>query len=244
IASGIDIRNFDSNIYPPNITVGITADSICFFIDLHQGDFGRYCSVPGEIYIAQNDSERYIRQFSVRQDFDTEFRNIEEIIIGKANELNIVTNTIAREMIISEMEDPGRIVKCASEEDCNADIVGAPFITFWDDYDEAVQQTEDVFQVAAGFVWVVNEINIEENMTLLPGDYIVSFWFEPNGNGDAAFVKATVDGITSDGEEVNNQQIPAVPSAYIRADGQKEIVNQISAWKLARWCCFWQSNCP
>jgi hypothetical protein len=53
-----------------------------------------------------------------------------------------------------------------------------------------------------------------------------------------------VDGITSDGEEVNNQQIPAVPSAYIRADGQKEIVNQISAWKLARWCCFWQSNCP
>ncbi len=73
-----------------------------------------------------------------------------------------------------------------------------------------------------------------------PGDYRLDYWFV----GDQTFFAATLSGFRDDGIEVINQQIPAVPAAFINADGTEPVSAQISACRIFRRCAFFQRRCP
>ena len=86
---------------------------------------------------------------------------------------------------------------------------------------------------------VQRELNIDE-ILIKPGDYRVEYWFNPDGT----FIGATLLGKTAEGEDVVDQQIPAVEPAFISAEGLQLNTSEISAWKLCGKCLIRQSSCP
>lgn len=100
--------------------------------------------------------------------------------------------------------------------------------------------TTTPISVTVGVVKVLRDIDIGGGNVVLPGDYRVDYWFEANNN----FLAATLSGIRNDDVIVTNQQIPAVPAAFINADGTEFVNAQISACRIFRRCVFFQRHCP
>lgn len=223
----------------PDISVGITADSICFVVrvpDQPPGEnYWRYCALEDA-------------STSVRVNFEAKFN---ETIAFTMTETIAVLDAkhVLINATISEMEDPNHIKACREEkhrkDKCRADIIGAPVTNFWDEYYAQAQEKADdqPFDVIAGVVRILQEIKFDGRDRLAPGYYVVQFWFVGPGP-EKEFLGATVSGKTEGGDTIENQQIPAVPASFLSSDDPGEIVSQISAWRLFGWCCFWQSNCP
>jgi hypothetical protein len=94
--------------------------------------------------------------------------------------------------------------------------------------------------VTVGVIKVHRKINYANERTVYPGDYRLDYWFDENEN----FYAATLSGFGEDGSEVTNLQIPAVPAAFVNADGSEPVSAQISACRIFRRCVFFQRRCP
>ncbi|MBP1702843.1 MAG: LysM domain [Chloroflexi bacterium] len=112
------------------------------------------------------------------------------------------------------------------------------------------QSTTTPISVTVGVVKVLREIDTDpqnrysDNKDIVkPGDYRLDYWFDGNQN----FFAATISGFKYVDEvitQVTNQQIPAVPAAFINADGTEPVSAQISACRIFRRCVFFQRRCP
>ncbi|MEZ4730664.1 MAG: hypothetical protein R3E79_26355 [Caldilineaceae bacterium] len=201
------------------INVSIEADSVCFVIPALDGKgFWRYCSAD--------------EQLSVQARYDDAYSGLQQEMTQLAEQLGL---TIDVEQVISEMEDIGNLEACQNDANrCSADIVGAPVTGFMEEYAAKLDQCGDgSFGIDAGVVQVLQPI---ESANTLPGRYKVQFWYEAK-----RFVGATITGETAEGAPVENQWIPAFSASFV---GPDEPLSQISAWRLGRWCCWWQRSCP
>jgi hypothetical protein len=242
----------ESFTQPPSIDPSISTDSVCFMITVidmptDEGQYYRYCSEPGNL-------------LSVRDNFPQRYEELigeVEIAVALLFESGYPDDAeIVPDLVISEMEDPTNIRVCSdgeAMENCGADIVGAPSASFRED--RARQKDASLgesYGVTAGVVSVRRDILIPDFPTVQPGVYWVIYWFDPQDE----FIGATLRGITDQGEHVDEEQlteqgeillgqlIQTAPASFINADGGEETISWISAWRLSRWCCFYQRNCP
>lgn len=201
------------------INVSIEADSVCFVIPALDGSgFWRYCSAD--------------EQLSVQARYIDAYTGLQQAITQIAEQFGL---SIDAEQVISEMEDIGNLEACRNGNDsCAADIIGAPVADFMNEYAAKLDQCGDgSFGIDAGVVQVLRPI---ESANTQPGRYKVQFWYEAK-----IFVGATITGETEEGAPVENQWIPAFTASFV---GNDDPLSQISAWRLGRWCCWWQSSCP
>jgi hypothetical protein len=101
---------------------------------------------------------------------------------------------------------------------------------------------EDAQPVTVAVVQILQPIETSLSV-VLPGEYRLDYWFDAN----EVFYAATISGITSNGNIVTNQPVPAVPAAFINdpehADLPEESGAQISASRIFGRCTFFQKSC-
>jgi hypothetical protein len=235
-SSSFPIELFDS---PPDNSVTITANGVCFVINSDVLDLGmgyiRYCSQGNEL--------------SARANFSASYENLMGQIIDFAASFGI-QDQIQQDQIISEMEDPSRINTCREmieanelqeiQQACGSDITVAPLelAAIERNFIARQDQAIEVLSVPMAFIQVHQSINTTISL-VEPGVYQMDYWFYRNGE----FFAATISGTMENGNPVTDQQIPAVPAAFVNRDGSEQPGAQISACRIFGRCTFFQNSC-
>lgn len=225
----------------------ISSHAVCFVVglpdvlgkgvqDQPEISWFRYCS------LAAVDTGQPI--LSVRDNYPAQF----ETLVGRWDEsLRRLAGAgfpqdaqIGFSLTIAEMEGHPNINACNENNDCAADISGAPNEGFWEDYDQAKDEAGgNDYAVTAGIVRVERELDVPGQDLVRPGDYWVRVWFD----GQEIFLGSSLLGVTDEGVVVPGQTIPSTPAYFLDAENPRTVVSWISAWRLCNWC-MWQSNCP
>lgn len=232
----------DSPSFPP-ISPIVSSTDVCFVIgvskpysgevaqtSMNAGEWSRYCSLS---------------LLSVQENFSGEFADLANSIEASVGNLNsqgyILEANIDFSKVVSEMEGHSNILACNGNNNCGADLAGAPNLLFWNQYDQALAESNgEDFPVTIGIVKIERELNTPgQERPVKPGDYWVRLWFA----SDESFLGASVYGVTVDGQQVNGQTIPAIPAYFLDQENPRNIAAWISGWRLCNWCK-WQSNCP
>lgn len=230
--SKLEINEERGEVEAP-IQVSMSSSTICYDIQVGEA-YWQYCSSPNSILnVAANFGEQY-GALTVEMEEAT-FALVDAGFLTEQQASNIEIS-----WAIAEMEDPGSIVECDGQA-CGADIGGSPNLGFPDEYAAMVEgDVMAPFKIPAGVVRVYQPV-AQPFTDVLPGDYVVEYWF----NEAYEFDGATVSGITLEGgDQVVNQPITTASAQFLNVDNPEQTDNRISAWRLMRWCCFWQSNCP
>ena len=227
----------------PSVSPIVSSSEVCFVIGV---------SDPYSGYVAQtsaNAAEWYrycsLALLSVQDNFPAEYDALAGSIEESIGNLNAHGFNLEAEIdfdkVASEMESHKNIQACNDNKECGSDLTGAPNIYFWEQYDQAlVESNGEDFVVTVGVVKIERELDTPgQGRPVQPGDYWVRLWFTP----DEFFIGAALYGVTIDDEEVSGQTIPAIPSYFLDDGNTRNIAAWISGWRLCNWCK-WQSNCP
>jgi hypothetical protein len=241
------IRNPDRPDSPtfPAISPIISSHGICFVVGQAEVlgkqaqpaiAWFRYCS-----FTEAGTNEPLL---SVRDNFPEQFGELSgrfDELIGGLTAQNLAPGVqIDFSQTISEIEGHSNLDECIKNNECEADIVGAPNAAFWSDYDAArAAAGGGNFTVTAGIVRVERVVQIPGQEDVPLGVYWVRDWFD----GQENFLGSTLLGVTNEGQVIAGQTIPAAPAYFLDAENPRTVVSWISAWRLCRWCK-WQSNCP
>lgn len=230
----------------PAISPIITSHSVCFVVGQAEAlgkqaqpaiAWFRYCSLAA---VGSNEPVLSVRDNFRDQYSELSGRFVETIRSLPAQNLASDIQKIDLSQTISEIEGHSSIIECNENNECTADIIGAPNREFWSDYDEARKAAGGGdFVVMSGIVRVERDLDVPGQDTVRPGVYWVRDWFD----GQENFLGSTLVGRTTNNELVRGQTIPSAPAYFLDANNPRTVVSWVSAWRLCNWCK-WQSNCP
>lgn len=239
----------------PVISPIIGSDAVCFVVGLSEissavqaaadvKSWVRYCS--GE---ADTGKAILAVQTIFQADYTTLSNNMTELVnalkakptIPDEDEVDVLPD-----LTISEIEGHGNINACSHENNpksqaCQADIIGAPSKTFWDDYEKAKDNAGgNNFVVTEGFLRVARRLEIpKQQLTVEQGSYWIRDLFDPDGK----FLGTSLLGWTDDNTLVNGLSIPATPTYFLDPSQPQPVVSWISGWHCIIWCKL-QPDCP
>lgn len=202
-----------------NIELGISADTVWFVV--LQDAQGKHAVR----YRPEGDSV-----LSTRRNFPDQYGKLVAILQETAETLRdgglLNRHEVDFRKIASMIEDSVHIDACTGQAPCDPDIIGAP---------TAVSANQlDSNSLIVGVMRVVQAVNIDD-VNIKQGSYAITYIFGDDGE----FIGATISGVTDDGLDVYDQQIPAIPAFFVNAhDEGFAISSDISAWKVAGRCCF------
>lgn len=243
----------------------IYADGVCFVLPTDNGRV-KYCSKPtgfeepaSPVSVADN----FLLQYAELQDLITPVA--EQFDLETAIQLDAI---ISMQENIQHIEE---CASALTQEACAADVVVAPVDEQYllqnyddhfgedddddgedddngeDDHDDGEDDNGDDdddpvsrIALAVAVMKVLRPIETSD-VTILPGDYRLDYWFDANG----VFYAATVTGVMTDNTQVVNQPVPAVPASLINASGDdpQQPGAQVSSCRLFRRCTFFQRSC-